>query len=333
MKKLKVTIIGNSIDLGFLGHTRCYRRLYWPNGLFFIGMLPLFTMTQSLLTLSSKTPGPLRPLVKGRIRSLSQRILRVAQSPQNIMDRKDGYRARISELSPFQVEWNNLCAVGNTLQQSLRDADRIPVEQDIVFIHLGVMELTQKYSPQKIRALFRQLLLINAGKSPNAHFVIFGLGDIVHAMSTPGNKRPALPFVKNPRVTHVQSLLGFDGKLKLNPRSDPATVAWAERLKQTYCRIYQHELQRAMRLGFIRSFTYVPNSEAPLYQDQDRSRYFAIDGVHLADEGSAVLANWVWQRIRDDIQAAISRAAGQVISSMEPGPWSLSNNCTRPLSV
>lgn len=308
---LRVTILGLSPDLGLFAKTDFYAH-HGPKFWFFLLQIvpalvlwSIGTLMLNILFFHKKK------LIRSLQRKMSHRLFSFLLSKDNMHEHKKfGYLKQLEDKYNRPVMVSNISQIGNSFKMALRNSDRIPEDQDIVFIHLGAMELYNKLPCNIFRSQVRELLTIIARKNPKVHIIFAGLPESVAALCDPFNHQKCAPLPFAPTITYVQRMEGFLN-WGVHPHCDDATVQWAYKLQSVYVEIITHELRRSQRLGLIHSFTYIDNRQAPLFAPEERAILFSVDGVHPTGEGHRRLASYGWPLISqslDDSGLALERS-------------------------
>ncbi len=301
MKPIKVTIVGISADLGLFGNTHCTPphslKLWWLLvRILLAGVLWLLAnlIVHSAFFMPAKTR-------RQKMRELSHRIFGFLCCKENLHEQENGFLARIEQQFQRPVVLTNLCIIGQSMRMACKTRDRIPGQQDIVILHLGVMDFINKSPCATFRAYTRALLAEVGRKNPAAHIIFLGPPDQVLTLTTPLNHQKALPLPFAPTVGDLHRLQGFHRFLKLTANSTASEIDYAARLLDIYVRIMQRELLRAHRQGLIHSYSFGDCRKVDIYAAPDRPRFFGLDGIHISREGVAHAVAFLWPGISKEL--------------------------------
>jgi hypothetical protein len=188
------------------------------------------------------------------------------------------------------------------MQMASKRKDLVPTDQDILFLDLGAMDYINNVPCARFRAHCRDVLEAAGARNPDAHIILIGPPDFVTMISSPLNKRKAFPLPFSPTVGDLQRLEGFQKHLGLSEDSSTEKIAYCRRLLELFAKIMRHELKRAQVRGMIRSASFMDGLKVPIYRQEDRSRYFAWDGLHLTVESARLFVSFSWPILLENLQ-------------------------------
>jgi hypothetical protein len=303
--------MGLSVDLGLLGNTQCTPQHSLALWLFLLRLIPsilLWFAGMIALRCAFFLPGKAR---RNKQRLMSHRIFGFLLSSENFYEHENGFLNRLQRLSQRPLDVINLSQIGQSLLLACKRMDRIPSGQDIIFLHLGAMDYINNVKCLTFRASLRELLQRIGQKNPEGHVIFLGPPDLVTILSTPLNHRKALPLPFAPTISDLHRWEGFHKHLGLTADSTPEERAHAHRLLSIFVQLMKHELNRARNRGVIRNFTFIDGRATPIFQAEDRSRYFALDGMHLTAEAVDVAVAFAWPMIMRDLESLAQPAPAQ----------------------